>query len=241
MSWSSARPRAHGAHGRDGCSRRQRIECTSRNEVGRPDTSSGWARQVLNLRPLACEASALPLSYAPAVAEPSTPGPWEWAMLPTSGKRDGGACPRRAAVIAELHSSDAHQVSFRRMETHAYTPWPKGATPPSIDHYRLGSMRREKERRPARGAPAAFRSGGAAFILRVEQLGRGLRATPECRSSLVHTSYSVIGLLTYLCARPRLAAAGPPRGNARPLGSRPFRRGLGGAAGSAARQIRSEA
>jgi hypothetical protein len=24
-----------------------------------------WARQVLNLRPLACEASALPLSYAP--------------------------------------------------------------------------------------------------------------------------------------------------------------------------------
>jgi hypothetical protein len=26
-----------------------------------------WARQVLNLRPLACEASALPLSYAPEV------------------------------------------------------------------------------------------------------------------------------------------------------------------------------
>jgi hypothetical protein len=120
-------------------------------------------------------------------------------------------------------------------------PLAEGRNPPSIDHYRLGSMRREKERRPARGAPAAFRSGGAAFILRVEQLGRGLRATPECRASLVRTSYSVIGLLTYLCARPRSVVGVSTRGNGRPLGSRPFRRGLGGAAGSAARQIRSEA
>src|SRR3954466_1758808 len=30
-----------------------------------PDWSFQWARRVSNLRPLACEASALPLSYAP--------------------------------------------------------------------------------------------------------------------------------------------------------------------------------
>ncbi len=35
---------------------------TRRPSAGRSDR---WARQVLNLRPLACEASALPLSYAP--------------------------------------------------------------------------------------------------------------------------------------------------------------------------------
>ena len=101
-------------------------------------------------------------------------------------------------------------MSFLRIETHAYTPWPEGATPGRRVYHVLGSMPSEKERRPARGAPAAFRSGGAAFILRVEQLGRGLRATPECRSSLVRTSYSVIGLLTYLCARPRSIARPHP-------------------------------
>ena len=31
-----------------------------------------WARRVSNLRPLACEASALPLSYAPSGADDST-------------------------------------------------------------------------------------------------------------------------------------------------------------------------
>jgi len=123
-----------------------------------------------------------------------------------SGKRDGGACPRRAAVIAEPHSSDAYQVSFLRIETHAYHHLAGGRNPRFLGYHVLGSMPGEKERRPARGAPAAFRSGGAAFILRVEQLGRGLRATPECRSSLVRTSYSVIGLLTYLCAGPRPVA-----------------------------------
>src|SRR6059036_495341 len=35
-----------------------------------------WARQVLNLRPLACEASALPLSYAPGNPRVA---PKEWA------------------------------------------------------------------------------------------------------------------------------------------------------------------
>ena len=34
--------------------------------------SRGWARRVSNLRPLACEASALPLSYAPSVADDVT-------------------------------------------------------------------------------------------------------------------------------------------------------------------------
>ena len=49
-----------------------------------------WARQVLNLRPLACEASALPLSYAPPEnGHDTTP------------KGSGGACPRRAAALAE--------------------------------------------------------------------------------------------------------------------------------------------
>ena len=32
-----------------------------------------WAREVLNLRPLACEASALPLSYAPSTGEDMRP------------------------------------------------------------------------------------------------------------------------------------------------------------------------
>jgi hypothetical protein len=56
-----------------------------------------WARQVLNLRPLACEASALPLSYAPAAIR---------VALTELRIGDGGACPRRAAVDAELEGSD---------------------------------------------------------------------------------------------------------------------------------------
>jgi hypothetical protein len=54
--------------------------------------SPRWARLDLNQRPLACEASALPLSYAPGGLRryhPSHDG---------LGKDDGGACPRRAAV-----------------------------------------------------------------------------------------------------------------------------------------------
>ena len=43
----------------------------------------------MNLRPLACEASALPLSYAPAATR---------VALPELRIEDGGACPRRAAV-----------------------------------------------------------------------------------------------------------------------------------------------
>ena len=61
---------------------------------------SWWAREVLNLRPLACEASALPLSYAPGSDNLSTP------------KRGDGACPRRAAALAEPLGSDAF-VSWR--------------------------------------------------------------------------------------------------------------------------------
>src|SRR5439155_15505170 len=53
-----------------------------------------WARLGLNQRPLACEASALPLSYAPGESKPISGSP---------ARRDenGGACPRRAAVLAE--------------------------------------------------------------------------------------------------------------------------------------------
>ena len=54
-----------------------------------------WARQVLNLRPLACEASALPLSYAPGVRKGSNRA---CRRPEADGKGDGGACPRRAAV-----------------------------------------------------------------------------------------------------------------------------------------------
>src|SRR5439155_8347974 len=55
----------------------------------------GWARLVLNQRPLACEASALPLSYAPGDSE----GYHRRRSWP--GHENGGACPRRAAVLSE--------------------------------------------------------------------------------------------------------------------------------------------
>jgi hypothetical protein len=35
-------------------------------EAGPPGLNTAWARRVSNLRPLACEASALPLRYAPS-------------------------------------------------------------------------------------------------------------------------------------------------------------------------------
>ena len=46
---------------------------------------AGWARLVSNQRPLACEASALPLSYAPGF-----PGTGRWMLLGTGRKREGG-------------------------------------------------------------------------------------------------------------------------------------------------------
>src|SRR5206468_3057390 len=55
-----------------------------------PSEAGPWARQGLNLRPLPCEGSALPLSYAPGGVHHST---YE--------NRGGGACPRRAAALAE--------------------------------------------------------------------------------------------------------------------------------------------
>ena len=44
-----------------------------------------WAREVLNLRPLACEASALPLSYAPSTAGRIG----DHARMVTSSRRQG--------------------------------------------------------------------------------------------------------------------------------------------------------
>src|SRR3990170_6356419 len=55
-----------------------------------PDTTHWWARQDLNLRPLACEASALPLSYAPEGLKGIT-GPKGWRRgVPASPRR---RCP----------------------------------------------------------------------------------------------------------------------------------------------------
>jgi hypothetical protein len=69
-----------------------------------------WARQDLNLRPLACEASALPLSYAPGSKHDSTG--FGSQVTPSLTIGDGGACPRRAAVIAEPHSSDRPSLAL---------------------------------------------------------------------------------------------------------------------------------
>src|SRR6185312_7115426 len=40
-----------------------------RGRKDRPRSAGRWARRVSNLRPLACEASALPLSYAPSAVD----------------------------------------------------------------------------------------------------------------------------------------------------------------------------
>jgi hypothetical protein len=65
-----------------------------------------WAREVLNLRPLACEASALPLSYAPEVKERLAPRKWatararvapppspDLAVRTIASARDGASLP----------------------------------------------------------------------------------------------------------------------------------------------------
>ncbi|MEA2521972.1 MAG: hypothetical protein QOI81_1618 [Actinomycetota bacterium] len=66
-----------------------------------PATEREWARQVLNLRPLACEASALPLSYAPGSRLHDTK-----RAAADPGQGDGGTCPRRAAVGPSHWDSD---------------------------------------------------------------------------------------------------------------------------------------
>ena len=55
----------------------------------------------------------------------------------------------------------------------------------------------ERERRPARGAPAAFRSGGAAVRAWGEKAG-SRPPTPCSETSVVPASYVYIGLLAYL-------------------------------------------
>ena len=133
-----------------------------RNAVGRP---GGWARQVLNLRPLACEASALPLSYAPAVGEPSTWGP-SGGSPSRLGKRDGGACPRRAAVIAEPRSSDAYQVSFLRIETHAYHHLAGGRNPRFLGSPRARIDARRKGKATGAGGAGRLPIGWCCVVLR---------------------------------------------------------------------------
>jgi hypothetical protein len=54
----------------------------------RGDLGVRWAREVLNLRPLACEASALPLSYAPLCFRRSARGLSVRGLLHTAPRGD---------------------------------------------------------------------------------------------------------------------------------------------------------
>jgi hypothetical protein len=60
-----------------------------------------------------------------------------------------------------------------------------------------GTEASERERRPARGAPTAFRSGGAAVRAWGEKAG-SRPLTPCSETSVVPASYAYIGLLAYL-------------------------------------------
>jgi hypothetical protein len=92
-----------------------------------PSSAAGrwWARQVLNLRPLACEASALPLSYAPG------PGSLASAFGPpgsTSGREKETAARARVAPpsIGRARSSDVRwalctALSLRRKTQYGAT------------------------------------------------------------------------------------------------------------------------
>ena len=81
-----------------------------------------WARQVLNLRPLACEASALPLSYAPesgrVAPDPRPTSPSEGAGM--AREKETAARARVAPPsIGRARSSDVQGAlctdgSFRR-------------------------------------------------------------------------------------------------------------------------------
>src|SRR5215213_8689491 len=67
-------------------------------DPSRPSARTGWARQGSNLRPLACKARALPLSYAPRAPRERTRSPLTPRMLGVSlrtrpgslGGRSGG-------------------------------------------------------------------------------------------------------------------------------------------------------
>src|SRR5689334_21095097 len=82
--------------------------------------SSWWARQVLNLRPLACEASALPLSYAPQGPVTITPH-MKRRRVPAARRRSNrpSGRPRSellgAAVIlhSERRNTQATEGPFR--------------------------------------------------------------------------------------------------------------------------------
>ena len=113
-----------------------------------------WARQVLNLRPLACEASALPLSYAPgpgslasALGPPARPRTWE--------KETAARARVAPPSIGRARSSDVRwalctALSFRRKTQYGATsagrrPSPRGPVGVAkgwAAHPRDGSPRR---------------------------------------------------------------------------------------------------
>ena len=80
----SGQPSAHPQRVTVPCRIRRRSCCAAGATASFPDR---WARQVLNLRPLACEASALPLSYAPdrfgSVATRDDPSWWDGTRRPS--------------------------------------------------------------------------------------------------------------------------------------------------------------
>lgn len=90
-----------------------------------------WARQDLNLRPLACEASALPLSYAP---EDGTLSLWSWRTRGGHRRRRRVPASRRRP-IAEPCSSDGVSLAPAKSErkTHIPARGPSAAGPPGRD------------------------------------------------------------------------------------------------------------
>jgi site-specific recombinase XerD len=89
--------------------------------VGHLPALPWWARQVLNLRPLACEASALPLSYAPASTcgnrpEPSCIPLGQRIILPRITVRQGavGMETTQVSTAASLGDIDRMVTSWMR-------------------------------------------------------------------------------------------------------------------------------
>src|SRR5215208_4262159 len=102
------------------------------NRAARPQ----WARLGSNQRPLACEASALPLSYAPGAK----------VTIPRRPMKNGGTCPRRAAVHAgpkphvtqvfHVACGDRNRFCGRRRSRLR----PLGCAPPDPEDTMLASM-----------------------------------------------------------------------------------------------------
>src|SRR5690606_41596007 len=110
-----------------------------------------WARQVSNLRPLACKASALPLSYAPGVAGKAYPvGGGSRETGQEAGVSLVRAAARRSVGVGVEEAGRApKELRARRMRVGWARPW-RGAR----RMMRGSSMAREKARR--RGQAAAW-------------------------------------------------------------------------------------